>query len=200
MKKHNIQATNVTLKNMEHKHKLAKRGYELLKEKQDGLIHEFMIEIRKTTLLRKQFNLKFEILKRKYNQASLWYSQQELNNIINQVNQNPKIHKYSIHRLGLLVPQFEYHDDSNNKIKSNNELLRDVLHHSEGFLEMLVTLSNQEKLCLILADEIKGIRRRVNALEHKTIPELENTIKWIKLKLDDQARNEQARVMKLFNQ
>lgn len=51
-----------------------------------------------------------------------------------------------------------------------------------------------------MANEIKTTRRRVNALEHRTIPQIEETITYIRLRIDDQVRSQQARVMKVTDQ
>ena len=45
-------------------------------------------------------------------------------------------------------------------------------------------------------DEIEKTRRRVNALEYMTIPQLEETIKFIRMKLDENDRASTIRLMK----
>ncbi|NLC64495.1 MAG: V-type ATP synthase subunit D, partial [Erysipelothrix sp.] len=62
-----------------------------------------------------------------------------------------------------------------------------------------VELAELEKTCFILGNEIRATRRRVNALEHRTIPQFEVTIDYIRLRIDDQARSQQSRVMKVTN-
>jgi len=48
-----------------------------------------------------------------------------------------------------------------------------------------------------MADEIEKTRRRVNALENRTIPNLEDTIQFIEMKLEESARAETTRLMKV---
>ena len=70
----------------------------------------------------------------------------------------------------------------------------------EGFDEMvakMVELAEVEKTCNMLADEIEKNRRRVNALEYVMIPELEETIKYISMKLEEQERSNVVRLMKV---
>ena len=64
-------------------------------------------------------------------------------------------------------------------------------------MEELLTLTQKEKASQLLANEIEKTRRRVNALEYKTIPDLEETIKYIRSKLDESERANITRLMKV---
>ena len=61
----------------------------------------------------------------------------------------------------------------------------------------LIKLAEVEKACNMLADEIEKNRRRVNALEYILIPQIEETIKYIKMKLDENERGNLIRLMKV---
>jgi V/A-type H+-transporting ATPase subunit D len=61
----------------------------------------------------------------------------------------------------------------------------------------LLELAEVEKACQLMADEIEKTRRRVNALEYRTIPELEETIRFIRMKLDENERSTIVRLMKV---
>ena len=58
-------------------------------------------------------------------------------------------------------------------------------------------LAEVEKSCQLMADEIEKTRRRVNALEYMTIPQLEETIRYIQMKLDENERGALTRLMKV---
>ena len=64
-------------------------------------------------------------------------------------------------------------------------------------LPLLIELAETEKICNMLADEIEKTRRRVNALEHIMIPEMQETIKYISMKLEDNERGNITRLMKV---
>ena len=64
-------------------------------------------------------------------------------------------------------------------------------------MEKLLKLAELEKTTQLMADEIESTRRRVNALEYRTIPDLEDTIKYIRAKLEENERATIARLMKV---
>ena len=64
-------------------------------------------------------------------------------------------------------------------------------------MSKLLELAEIEKACQLMADEIEKTRRRVNALEYRTIPDLEETIRFIRMKLDESERSTIVRLMKV---
>ena len=77
-------------------------------------------------------------------------------------------------------------DDLDTAVKSLSEVLPDLLK-----------LAEVEKGCQLMAAEIEKTRRRVNALEYVIIPELQESIKFIAMKLDENERSNQIRLMKV---
>ncbi len=76
--------------------------------------------------------------------------------------------------------------DLDDAVKSLADLLPDMLR-----------LAEVEKSCQMMAVEIEKTRRRVNALEHVMIPETQANIKYITMKLDENERSSQVRLMKV---
>jgi len=64
-------------------------------------------------------------------------------------------------------------------------------------MPLMLRLAEVEKSCQLMAVEIEKTRRRVNALEHVMIPQYEETIKYIKMKLDENERGTITRLMKV---
>ena len=75
--------------------------------------------------------------------------------------------------------------------------LDDAILELHSVMDMLLELAEVEKACQLMADEIEKTRRRVNALEYRTIPDLEETIKFIRMKLDENERATITRLMKV---
>ena len=61
----------------------------------------------------------------------------------------------------------------------------------------MLKLAEIEKACQLMAAEIEKTRRRVNALEHVIIPQARANIKFITMKLDENERSTQIRLMKV---
>jgi len=61
----------------------------------------------------------------------------------------------------------------------------------------MLELAEKEKACQLMADEIEKTRRRVNALEYVVIPECEENIKYISMKLEENDRDTKTRLMKM---
>jgi V/A-type H+-transporting ATPase subunit D len=78
---------------------------------------------------------------------------------------------------------------------TSDELDR-ALEKLYSILPRLLELGEVEKTCNLMADEIEKTRRRVNALEYMTIPQLEETIRYIQMKLDENERSTLTRLMK----
>ena len=75
--------------------------------------------------------------------------------------------------------------------------LDDSVAAVKNVLPHLLELAQIEKSAQMIAEEIERTRRRVNALEYVQIPDLEETIKYIKMKLDENERGNQTRLMKI---
>ena len=75
--------------------------------------------------------------------------------------------------------------------------LDDAVLELGNLLNELIELAETQKACEMLSDEIEKTRRRVNALEHVMIPELDEQIREITMKLDENERGTLSRLMKV---
>jgi H(+)-transporting ATP synthase, vacuolar type, subunit D len=75
--------------------------------------------------------------------------------------------------------------------------LDDAVKSLSDVLPQMLRLAEVEKSCQLMAAEIEKTRRRVNALEHVMIPQYQETIKYITMKLDENERSTTTRLMKV---
>ena len=75
--------------------------------------------------------------------------------------------------------------------------LDDAIDGLNSVMDNLLELAEVEKACQLMADEVEKTRRRVNALEYMTIPQLQETIRFIQMKLDENERGSITRLMKV---
>ena len=80
---------------------------------------------------------------------------------------------------------------------SSNSEMDNTIQKTEGLLDKLLRLAEVEKTCQLMADDIEKTRRRVNGLEYSIIPQLEETIHYIELKLEEAERASLVRIMKI---
>ena len=71
------------------------------------------------------------------------------------------------------------------------------LQSLQDVFPLLIQLAEIEKAAEALADELEKTRRRVNALEYRMIPDLEDTIKFIQMKLDEMERGNIINTMRV---
>ena len=64
-------------------------------------------------------------------------------------------------------------------------------------MPLMLRVAELDKTINLLADEIEKTRRRVNALEYILMPDLEETIKFITMKLDEMARSTNSAIMRI---
>lgn len=102
------------------------------------------------------------------------------------------------------VPRIDYEEKSQEGLSSypygfvsTSAELDGAIVTLSGVLSRMLELAEIEKTCQMLADEIDKTRRRVNALEYIMIPQLEETIRYITMKMDEDERSSRTRLMKV---
>lgn len=199
----NVNPTRMQLTNLKRRLKTATRGHKLLKDKQDELMRQFIALVRNNKKLREEvekelsdcfidFQLSSALMNKKILGASLSMSKQKLSCSIEEKNV-----------MSVIVPIMEFKRKKSpggilpyGYAQTSSELDSAVMK-LDAIMDRLLELSRVEKTCQLMADEIEKTRRRVNALEYRTIPDLEETIKYIRMKLDENERATITRLMKV---
>ncbi|WP_028273747.1 V-type ATP synthase subunit D [Atopococcus tabaci] len=204
MAKLNVNPTRMELANLKDRLKLATRGHKLLKDKQDELMRQFISLIRKNNELRNQVEEKLTEAMQSFMMAKSLLHESFIEELmaVPTTEVNLRMDQRNIMSVKVPTMDFEYDDDNDPKdlqygyLNSNSELDTSLAELAEVLPELL-ELSEIEKTCQLMADEIEKTRRRVNALEYMTIPQLEETIYFIQMKLEENERASITRLMKV---
>lgn len=204
MSRLNVNPTRMELKKLKARLSTAVRGHKLLKDKSDEMVRRFSILIKENKRLREEVE---EELSKTLKQFSIARSvtpayRAEAAFAMPSVEVKAACDVESV--MGVEVPKIdlieEKHADELPYAYSEitSEADYSVAQATE-LLPKMVQLAKTEKTVRMLADEIERNKRRVNALEYVMIPQLEETIKYIKSKLDENERAAVIRMMKVKN-
>lgn len=204
MAKLNVNPTRMELTILKQRLSTATRGHKLLKDKQDELMRQFITLIRKNNALRSIVEEKLTSAMQSFVMAKALLNENFIEELVAIPPRSVELEMYQKNIMSVSVPVMNFgYDESQdtNELKygylnSNSELDTSIEEMSAVMTELL-ELSEIEKTCQLMADEIEKTRRRVNALEYMTIPQLEETIYFIQMKLDENERANITRLMKV---
>lgn len=182
----------------------AVRGHKLLKDKRDELMRQFLDKVRENKALREEVETALVSANQNFMLARAGMPDEMLNTALLAPKQELTISAGTQNVMSVEIPDFDFKTrtpDQNDMYSygfafTTGDLDDAILSLSEVFPKML-KLAEVEKSCQLMAAEIEKTRRRVNALEHVIIPELQTNIKYITMKLDENERSTQIRLMKV---
>ena len=194
-----VNPTRMELTRLKKKLVTAVRGHKLLKDKRDELMRQFLDKVRENKALREEVETALVSANRNFMLARAGMPDEMLNTA-----QELTISAGTQNVMSVEIPDFDFKTrtpDQNDMYSygfafTTGDLDDAILSLSEVFPKML-KLAEVEKSCQLMAAEIEKTRRRVNALEHVMIPELQTNIKYITMKLDENERSTQIRLMKV---
>lgn len=199
-----VNPTRMELSRLKKKLVTAVRGHKLLKDKRDELMRQFLELVRQNKALREQVERGIHAANQNFMLARSATDAQVLDVALMAPKQQVFLEAGDRNIMSVEVPVFSYQtrtSDANDIYSygfafTSADLDDAVLSLSEVLPQML-KLAEVEKSCQLMAAEIEKTRRRVNALEHVMIPEMQATIKYITMKLDENERSTQIRLMKV---
>jgi V/A-type H+-transporting ATPase subunit D len=182
----------------------ARRGHKLLKDKRDELMRQFLEIVRRNLQLRKKVEKALMKAHTSFTIASAVMSPEMLEEALMYPKQSVSLKLTTKNIMSVNVPVYKFKMKSDNPSEiypygfatTSGELDDAVLYLSQT-LNDLLELAQSEKTAQMLALEIEKTRRRVNALEYVMIPQLEETIRYIHMKLEENERGNTTRLMKV---
>lgn len=182
----------------------ATKGHKLLKDKRDELMRQFLEKVRENKALREKVEAGIQAANKNFLLARAGMQDEVLNTALLAPKQKVTLESGVENVMSVEIPQFTFKTrtpDENNMFSygfafTSSDLDDAVKSLADVFPDML-KLAECEKSCQLMAVEIEKTRRRVNALEHVVIPDLQTNIKYITMKLDENERSTQIRLMKV---
>lgn len=191
MAKLNVNPTRMELLKLKKRVKTATRGHKLLKEKRDGLMKAFMEVIREAKDLREKVEKDLGRAFKDFMFASASMRKEALNEALAVPNQKMSLEATTKNVMSVNIPKFKSKVEGDflcYSLATTSAELDTSLETFSGVLEELMRLAEIEHSAYLLACEIEKTRRRVNALEHVMIPNMNETVKYITMKLSEQER------------
>jgi len=189
-----VKPTRMELIETKRKIKLSKSGYKLLKMKRDGLIMEFFELLPKVKDLRSQLSALYSDAMEKLAIAVAADGKTALESAANCLNKAPEVELSSKNIMGVVVPSVEVTavekslEDRGYGLIGTSIRVDEAVHAFEKLSEMIILAAEGETTMKKLLDEIESTKRRVNALEFKVIPSLEEIAKYISFRLEELER------------
>lgn len=199
-----VNPTRMELTRLKNKLATATRGHKLLKDKRDELMRRFLNMVRENKALREKVEAGIHAANKNFLLARSVMVDEILNVSLMAPRQEVYLEAHTKNVMSVYIPEFEY----KTKTPDENDIypygyaftssdLDDAVKSLQDILPDMLKLAEVEKSCQLMAAEIEKTRRRVNALEHVMIPDMQEKIKYIVMKLDENERSTQVRLMKV---
>ena len=195
-----VSPTRISLLNLKKELSVAKKGHKLLKDKRDGLIKKFMAIIFETRDLRKSVEERLGMAFDSYQRSSATTSRlaQEVALLVPNAEINLEVNVKTV--MSVKIPEFKVSKEgsafSYGFLDTSGDLDNAIVKFDEVFVDIM-RLAGLEKSAENLAEEIEKTRRRVSSLENIMIPNLQETIKFISMQLDERARDAVVSTMRV---
>lgn len=202
MARMNVNPTRMELKRLKARLKTAERGHKLLKDKSDEMVRRFSVLIRENKRLRDETDADTASLLQEFSKARSLISVEEIETAFSLPTKTVTVKTGVKNVMSVEVPEMEVGVETSGGgyPYAFSTVTSEMDYTTEMAAELtfkLLKLAEVEKAAEMLAIEIERNKRRVNALEYVMIPELNETIKYIRQKLDENERSATTRLMKV---
>jgi V/A-type H+-transporting ATPase subunit D len=179
---------------------LARRGHKLLKDKQDELMKRFMGLVGQIKELRLSVEAELEQAWKRFLVARAVGTGEVVETAVSMPTRKTAVEVGKVQIMNIVVPEFTLKTEgklASYGLAATPAELDTSLVAMERVLGRMVELASKEKALELIGDEIEKTRRRVNALEYVLIPNLEETIRYISMKLSEMERGNLTRLMRV---
>jgi V/A-type H+-transporting ATPase subunit D len=198
-----VKPTRKNLMAIEDRIELSERGHDTLEQKRDGLIMEFMDILDQAQDVRSQLDEDYRTAQNKINMARAMEGDVAVRGAAAALKEHPEITTQSKNIMGVVVPQIESSrvkkslDQRGYGLLGSSARIDEAADAYEELLETIILAAEVETAMKKMLEEIETTKRRVNALEFKLLPELNENKEYIEQKLEEQEREEIFRLKKI---
>ena len=199
-----VNPTRMELTRLKKKLVTATRGHKLLKDKRDELMRQFLDMVRENMAVRKKVEAGIKAANKNFVIAKAGMSEEILSEALMAPKQEVYLKTGTRNVMSVDIPVYDFttrtadaNDIYSYGFAYTSGDMDDAVKSLADILPDMLKLAELEKSCQLMASEIEKTRRRVNALEHVIIPETRQNIKYITMKLDENERSTQIRLMKV---
>jgi V/A-type H+-transporting ATPase subunit D len=198
-----VKPTRKNLMEIEDRIELSERGHDTLEQKRDGLIMEFMDILDQAQDVRANLEDDYEEAQRTINMARAMEGDIAVRGAAAALQDHPEITTESRNIMGVVVPQIDSSsvsksiDQRGYGVMGTSARIDEAAEAYEDLIESIILAAEVETAMKKMLDEIEKTKRRVNALEHKLLPELRTNLEYIEQKLEEQEREEIFRMKKI---
>lgn len=198
-----VNPTRMELTRIKRRLVTAKRGHKLLKDKRDEMVRQFIALVRENHALRREVEAELSRALASFALARSVTEPELMEEALLYPARNVEVNMEMRSVLSVHVPTLRVLEETMHEtvlsygLAETSAQLDGAIAGLAALLPKLIKLAEVEKACDLLADEIEKTRRRVNALEYVMIPQFEETIRFITMKLDENERGNLTRLMKV---
>lgn len=197
----NVNPTRMQLKTLKGRLKIAVRGHKLLKDKTDEMIRRFSVLVKQNYALRVETEDEIRNLLQQFCISKAYLSSHEVLSMFAFPVSSFMAHFGEKSVMNVPTPEIELTEISSTELPYsfvNSSAEMDILVQKiKDIMPKIIKLASIEKTCQVLAGEIERTKRRVNALEFVMIPQLNETIKYIAMKIEENDRASRIRLIKV---
>ncbi|MGM9614647.1 MAG: V-type ATP synthase subunit D [Oscillospiraceae bacterium] len=204
MPKKAVTPTRMVLNQLKGRLRTASRGHKLLKDKRDEEMRQFMDVVRLNKVLREKVEQGLTDAFAAMSMASAVMSPEMLEQSLLYANRSVELGVSYKNIMSVNVPVYDFRTHSGSGestlpygFAQTSGELDDALTKLYEVFEDMLKLAEVEKTMQLLAEDIEKTRRRVNALEYVMIPELQENIRYITMKLAENESSTKVRLMKV---
>ncbi len=199
-----VSPTRMELTRLKGKLRTAQRGHKLLKDKRDELMKQFLETVREVRALRAEVEEELMTVHGAFTVASALMSSEAMEQALLYPKQSVVLTQTTQNIMSVNVPVYDFQTQT----RSDSDIYPYGFAATSGELDTavdalgkvfrkLLKLAEIEKSAQLMAEEIEKTRRRVNALEYVMIPDTQEAIRYINMKLDENDRATTIRLMKV---